>query len=61
MTDQVIEFELPIERDKVREFALAVGEDNHFFFDPEAAHLEGFPDVLAPPTFTQTQIFRVSR
>lgn len=61
MQESVIEFELPIEREEVREFALAVGEDNHLFLDPEAAHLEGFPDLLAPPTFTQTQIFQVSR
>ncbi len=31
------------------------------FIDPEAAHLEGFPEILAPPTFTQTQIFQVPR
>src|SRR5918997_6194504 len=54
-------FELPIERGKVREFALAVGEDNPVFFDPEEARRQGLPDVVAPPTFTVTQIWQVSR
>lgn len=61
MAETQIEFELPVDRDKIREFAFAVGEDNPLFLDPEAAHLEGFPELLAPPTFTQTQIFQVSR
>ena len=56
-----ITFELPVERDKVQEFALAVGEDNSVLLDPEAARTLGFPDVLAPPTFTVTQIFAVPR
>ena len=56
-----ITFELPVERDQVREFALAVGEDNAVLLDPEAARTLGFPDVLAPPTFTVTQIFAVPR
>ena len=58
---EVLEFDLPIERGKVTEFALAVGEDNPVFFDVEAARLAGFPDVVAPPTFTVTQIWQVSR
>jgi acyl dehydratase len=56
-----IRFELPIERNKVQGFALAVGEDNGVVLDPEAARAQGFPDVLAPPTFTVTQIFAVPR
>lgn len=56
-----LEFDLPVERDKVAEFAIAVGEDNLLHLDPEEAQLKGFPDVLAPPTFTVTQIFSVSR
>lgn len=61
MVEDVIEFDLPVERGKVREFALAVGEDNPVLLDPEAARLHGFPDVLAPPTFTVTQIWQVPR
>jgi acyl dehydratase len=56
-----IAFDLPVERGKVREFALAVGEDNPIFYDPDEARRHGFPDVVAPPTFTVTQIWQVSR
>jgi acyl dehydratase len=56
-----ITFELPVERGKVREFALAVGEDNPIFYDVEEARRHGFPDVVAPPTFTVTQLWHVSR
>jgi acyl dehydratase len=61
LADDVLEFELPVERGKIREFALAVGEDNPIFFDPEEARRHGLPDIVAPPTFTVTQIWQVSR
>ena len=62
MPEDELVFELPITRDKVADFALAVGEDdNPLFFDADAAREAGFPDVLAPPTFTVTQIFQVPR
>ena len=61
MAEDEIVFELPIERGKVREFALAVGEDNPIFFDVEEARRQGLPDIVAPPTFTVTQIWQVSR
>ncbi len=61
MAEQELVFELPIERGKVREFALAVGESDPLYFDPMHAQAEGFPDVLAPPTFTVTQIWQISR
>ena len=61
MAEKELVFELPVERGKVREFALAVGESDPIYFDPEYARAEGFPDVLAPPTFTVTQIWQVSR
>lgn len=38
-------------REKVREFALAVGADDPVHHDPEAARTAGYPDVVAPPTF----------
>lgn len=60
MADQIA-FDLPVERGKIREFALAVGEDNPIFYDPDEARRHGFPDVVAPPTFTVTQIWQVSR
>lgn len=61
MAEKVVEFDLPVTREKVQEFALAVGEDNPIFFDVEAARQAGLPDVVAPPTFTVTQIFAVPR
>ena len=38
-------------REKVREYAHAVGEDDPRYLDPEAARSEGFADVVAPPMF----------
>jgi acyl dehydratase len=38
-------------REKIREFALAVGDPNPAYLDPEAAKALGHPDVIAPPTF----------
>ena len=61
MPEEVIEFTLAVERDKIQEFAMAVGEDNKVYYDPQFAHLEGFPELPAPPTFTVTQIFEVPR
>jgi acyl dehydratase len=61
LAEDVLEFDLPVERGKIREFALAVGEDNPVFFDPEEARRQGFPDIVAPPTFTVTQIWQVPR
>ncbi len=38
-------------REKIREFAAAIGDDNPAYSDPEAAAALGYPDVIAPPTF----------
>jgi acyl dehydratase len=38
-------------REKVREFALAVGEGAAVCHDVEAARAAGHPDLVAPPTF----------
>jgi acyl dehydratase len=38
-------------REKIREYALAVGETNPLHLDPEAARAAGFRDVVAPPMF----------
>ncbi|HEX3327352.1 MAG TPA: MaoC family dehydratase N-terminal domain-containing protein [Actinomycetota bacterium] len=61
MAEKVLRFELPVERDRATEFAVAVGEDNPVFFDREAALERGFPECLAPPTFTVTQLWAVPR
>jgi acyl dehydratase len=38
-------------REKIREFADAIGDHNPAYRDPEAARALGHPDVIAPPTF----------
>jgi acyl dehydratase len=38
-------------REKIKEYALAVGETNALHLDPEAARAVGFRDVVAPPMF----------
>lgn len=61
MAETEITFDLPVDPDRVADFATAVGEDNPVFFDADAAKAQGFPGPLAPPTFTVTQIFQVPR
>jgi acyl dehydratase len=47
-------FEMPVERGKIREFALAIGDDNPIYWDP--AYASGtLGDIPAPPTFTATK------
>jgi acyl dehydratase len=48
-TYQELTFE--VERDRANQFALAVGEDDPRFTDPEAARAEGFPEQVVFPTF----------
>jgi acyl dehydratase len=38
-------------REKIREFAEAIGADDAAYRDPEAARALGHPEVVAPPTF----------
>ena len=38
-------------REKIREFATAIGADDPAYHDPAAAQALGYPDVIAPPTF----------
>jgi acyl dehydratase len=38
-------------REKIAEFATALGDDDPVYRDPEAARAAGHPDVIAPPTF----------
>jgi acyl dehydratase len=50
-------FELPIERGKIRELAMAIGDDNPIYSDPAYAAQTEFRAILAPPTFTVTKAF----
>ncbi|MEV7354436.1 MULTISPECIES: MaoC family dehydratase N-terminal domain-containing protein [unclassified Kitasatospora] len=38
-------------REKIREFAIAIGDTNPAFTDPAVAKALGHPDVIAPTTF----------
>jgi len=38
-------------REKIREFAEAIGATEAAYFDPDVARALGYPDVIAPPTF----------
>jgi acyl dehydratase len=44
-------FEYEVGREKIREYAWAVGEHNPVHLDPEAARAAGFANVVAPPMF----------
>ncbi|MGW7517217.1 FAS1-like dehydratase domain-containing protein [Streptomyces sp. NPDC054796] len=41
-------------REKIREFAEAIGDANPAYTDPDAARALGHDDVIAPPTFVFT-------
>ncbi|WP_037575236.1 MaoC family dehydratase N-terminal domain-containing protein [Phaeacidiphilus oryzae] len=47
-------------REKIREFAEAVGDANPAFTDPAAAKALGHPDVIAPPTFPFVITYRAA-
>lgn len=49
--DTAVDVTYAIGREKIREWALAVGELSALHHDPEAARAAGFPDVVAPPMF----------
>lgn len=45
-------------REKIREFADAIGDRSPLSHDPAAARAAGYPDVVAPPTFAFVLAFR---
>ncbi|MEU6387101.1 MaoC family dehydratase N-terminal domain-containing protein [Streptomyces bauhiniae] len=47
-------------REKIREFAEAVGDTNPAYRDPAAAQAYGHADVIAPPTFVFSITFRAA-
>jgi acyl dehydratase len=44
-------FEYEVGREKIREYANAVGETDRVYFDRDAATAAGYRDVVAPPMF----------
>ncbi|MDT3395729.1 MaoC family dehydratase N-terminal domain-containing protein [Streptomyces sp. B1866] len=47
-------------REKIREFAEAIGDTNPAYTDPEAARALGHPDVIGPPTFVFIITFKAA-
>ncbi|MEE1930930.1 MaoC family dehydratase N-terminal domain-containing protein [Streptomyces sp. TRM 70351] len=47
-------------REKIREFAEAIGDPNPAYTDPDAARALGHPDVIAPPTFAFVFSYRAA-
>ena len=48
-------------REKIREFAEAIGDDEAVYRDPSAARESGYPDVIAPPTFAMILVLRAQQ
>ncbi len=48
-------------REKIREFAEAIGDDDVLYRDPGAARACGYSDVLAPPTFAMILVLRAQQ
>jgi acyl dehydratase len=48
-----------VSREKLREFACAIGENHAAYLKDEAAEKLGHPGVVAPPTFCTTLWFRM--
>jgi acyl dehydratase len=44
-------FEYEVGKEKIREYAMAVGEENPVYFDRDKAKEAGFRDIPAPPMF----------
>ncbi|WP_457028936.1 FAS1-like dehydratase domain-containing protein [Kitasatospora sp. P5_F3] len=47
-------------REKIREFATAIGDANPAYTDVEAAKALGYPEVIAPPTFPFVITYRAA-
>jgi len=50
VTRATMPFYTEINRDAIRNYAHAIGDDNPLWLDPDYAHSAGFPDVIAPPS-----------
>ncbi len=50
-------FEFPVERGKIREFALASRDDNPIYRDPEYAKASLAGGILAPPLFSRILLY----
>jgi acyl dehydratase len=56
MIGTTYQFSWNVERGKVREFLAAIGDKTPIYMDSEEAKAQGYPDTIAPPTFTTVPI-----
>lgn len=56
---KILDFEMPVERGKIKEFASAVLDRSSIYGDTGYAVSKGFPNVPMPPTFPVTNGFHV--
>lgn len=49
-----------IGREKIREFATSIGDNNPVYHDEAAAKAAGYADIIAPPTFLTVLNFKYS-
>ena len=50
-------FTVEVERGKIKEICLAIGDENQIFFDKDVAKASGYEDTPAPLTFTTVMNF----
>lgn len=48
-------------REKIREFAAAIGDDDEIYRDRSVARARGYSDVIAPPTFAIILVLRAQQ
>lgn len=48
---KILPFSFEIERGKIKEFAMAIGDKNPLYYDIMAAREQGYRDIPVPPTF----------
>lgn len=48
---ELVRYTYTVERGKIREMALAIGDDNMLYTSPEYAREQGYRDIIAPPVF----------
>jgi N-terminal half of MaoC dehydratase len=56
---KLLDFEFPVERGKIREFASAICDPNPIYKDLDYARQHGFSDVLMPVTFPASFFFHL--
>lgn len=56
MIETKFHFTWKVERGKIAELVSAIGDDNPIYRDQVAAKDEGYPDIVAPPTFSTVAV-----